>query len=105
MIKDTYTEPEQKKGGPRLLLLISLLLVVGLGLLGWLIFARQTPAPSSVSTNPHFSATSAPVSKGSRSPRSCRSLSISSRQSCKRACLLNRWPRSKGCQQTHGVPL
>ena len=64
MIKDTYTEPEQKKGGPRLLLLISLLLVVGLGLLGWQVFARQTPAPSSVSTNPHFSATSAPVSKG-----------------------------------------
>ena|SRR5258707_14424446 len=64
MTNDTFTEPEQKKGWPRLLLLIGLLLVVGIGLLGWLIFARQTPAPSSVGTNPHFSATSAPVSKG-----------------------------------------
>ena len=64
MTNDTFTEPEQKKGGFRLLLLIGLLLVVGIGLLGWLVFARQTSAPSSISTNPHFNATVTNASKG-----------------------------------------
>lgn len=65
MINDSMTDPQQKKGSPRLLLLIGLLLVMGLGLLGWLIFAHQAPAPSnSSSTNVHFSATSTSSSKG-----------------------------------------
>jgi hypothetical protein len=64
MTNDTFTKPEQKKGWSRLLLLIGLLLVVGIGLPGWLIVARQTPAPSSVSTNPHFSATALTTGKG-----------------------------------------
>jgi hypothetical protein len=65
MINDSMTDPRQKKGNLRLLLLIGLLLVVGLGLLNWLIFVHQTPAPStSISTNAHFSATSTSSSKG-----------------------------------------
>ena len=65
MIKDTMTDTQQKKGGPRLLLLIGLLLVVGLGLLGWQIFAHQASAPSNnINTNAHFRATSTSVSKG-----------------------------------------
>jgi hypothetical protein len=66
MIKETMTDPQQKKGGPRLwLLLIGVLLVVGLGLLGWQVFAHQVSTPSNtMSTNTHFSATLTPVSKG-----------------------------------------
>lgn len=64
-MKDTVTDPQQKKGGSRLLLLIGLLLVVGLGLLGWQVFARQASTPpNAISTNAHFSTTSTSVSKG-----------------------------------------
>lgn len=68
MLKDIPTEQKQKKSGTRLLLLIGLLLVVGIGVLGWQVFAHQTPAPSNVSTNPHFRATSAPVSSKGTPP-------------------------------------
>lgn len=68
MIKNTSTEPEQKKSGTRLLLFIGPLLVVGLGLLGWQVFVRQTPAPSNVSTNPHFRATSTLISSKGTPP-------------------------------------
>ena len=67
MTKDNFTEPEQqqKRGWPRLLLITSLLLVIGSGLLAWQVFARQTPQASSISNNPHFSAQSSPpASKG-----------------------------------------
>jgi hypothetical protein len=65
MIKDTMTDPQQKKGGPRPLMLIGLLFVVGLGLLGWQVFAHQASAPSNtISTNSHFNATSTSGSKG-----------------------------------------
>lgn len=68
MIKDTLTDPQQKKGGPRLLLPICLLLVMGLGLLGWQVFAHRASAPSTtLNTNAHFSATSTPASKGTPS--------------------------------------
>lgn len=66
MIKETITDPQPKKGGPRLLLLlISILLVGGLGLLGWQAFAHQASTSSNtISTNVHFNATSTSASKG-----------------------------------------
>ena len=69
MKKHDFTEPEQrqKKGWPLLLFLIVLLLLAGIGLFAWLVFAGQTPQASNISTNPHFSATtqsSATTGKG-----------------------------------------
>jgi hypothetical protein len=59
------TDSPQKKGSPRLLFLIGFLLIAGLGLLGWQVFAHQASTPSnSVSTNAHFNATSTSSSKG-----------------------------------------
>ena len=71
MTKDDFTEPEQqqKKGWLRILLLISLLLVVGIGLLAWQVFARQTPQASSISNNPHYSAQSSPPANKSTPPQ------------------------------------
>lgn len=70
MINDTMTDPRQKKSGPRLLFVIGVLLVVGLGLLGWQVFMHQpSSAPSNtVSTNTHFSATSTSVSSKGTPP-------------------------------------
>lgn len=67
MNDNTFTNPEQKKGGPRLLLPLILLLIVGIGLLSWFVFTRQTSAPSSVNINPHFNTTVTSVSKGTPS--------------------------------------
>jgi len=70
MTKDAFTEPEQqqKKGWPLLLLLAGLLLVVGIGLLAWQVFAQQTTQTSSISNNPHFSAQSSPPASKNTPP-------------------------------------
>jgi hypothetical protein len=70
MTKDDFIEPEQqqKKGRTRILFLAGLLLVVGIGLLAWQVFARQTPQTSSISNNPHFSAQSSPPASKSTPP-------------------------------------
>lgn len=69
---ETYNMPEQeqrrRKSWP-LLLLIVVLLLVGGGLFAWLVVAKQSSPPASVSTNPHFSATTqAGTSSGKGTP-------------------------------------
>lgn len=67
---ETYNMPEQeqrqRKSWPLLLLIIVVLLLVGGGLFAWLVIAKQSSPPASVSTNPHFSATTQAGTSGGK---------------------------------------